>query len=157
MKMRKEFIVEGAMCVCKFGTTPGILIVLDQPFAHINGKKLISTTTNLGNVFQPPGFTVCKASVLPKPCIPTVVQWSNAFEKLKVRKTGAVLINESKGTCALGCPDCIQFITTGQIPLPNELQMQQASSPFQGELDPTGESLALTSHQIDSFMKIKLK
>lgn len=154
--MPKEFIVEGAMCQCKFGTTPGVLKIIDQQFAHINGKKLIATTMNLGNVFQPPGFTMCKVvPAYPKPCMPAITQWSGSFEKLKIRKTGNVLTSESKGTCAMGCPDCIEFVLSGQIPLPGLEQMQQASSQFQGDLDPTGESLALTDHQIDSFMNIK--
>ena len=155
--MAKEFIVEGAICQCKFGTTPGMLKIIDQQFAHINGQKLIATTMNLGNVFQPPGFTKCNINpIFPKPCVPAVTQWSGAFEKLKIRKAGAILTNESKGTCAMGCPDCIEFIQTGQIPLPGLPQMQQASAEFQGDLDPMGESLALTEHQIDSFMKIEI-
>ena len=52
--MKKKFIVENALCTCKFGTVPGLLKIIDQKFAHINGKKLIATTMNLGDVFQPP-------------------------------------------------------------------------------------------------------
>jgi hypothetical protein len=153
--MGKIFIVENALCMCKFGTTPGFLKITDQKFAHINGKKLIATTMNLGNVFQPPAFTVCNASPpFSRPCAPAVVQWSNAFGKVKVNRIAAILTDKSKGTCALGCPDCIEFVTTGQIALPGLPQMKEATSALQGDLDPLGESLALNEHQLESLTKI---
>ncbi|MCL1932780.1 MAG: DUF4280 domain-containing protein [Candidatus Azobacteroides sp.] len=154
--MGNKFIVEKAMCTCKFGTTPGFLKVTDQKFAHINGKKLIATTMNLGNVFQPPGFTVCKAGYS-KSCTPAVVRWSGAFEKVKINRIAALLTEKSKGTCAAGCPDCIEFITPGQIALPGAMQMKEATNVFQGDMDPVGESLALNENQITSLTRIIMK
>ncbi len=154
--MGKKFVVEGALCMCKFGTTPGKLKIIDQQFAHINGKKLIGTTMNLGNVFEPPGFTSCKINpMFPKPCTPAVVMWDGAFDKVKINRIASFLTDKSKGTCASGCPGCIEFTMSGQIALPSAPQMKEATNVFQGDLDPTGESLALTEHQIDSFLNIK--
>lgn len=156
--MKKKFVVEGAICTCKFGTTPGFLKIIDQKFAHINGKKLIGSTMNLGNVFQPPGFTMCRVvPSVPKPCTPAVIRWSNAFEKAKINRLGALLTDQSKGTCASGCPDCITFLQPGQIALPGAMQMKEASKEFQGDLDPVGESLALNEFQIDCLTKIVMK
>ena len=153
--MGKKFVVENAMCTCKFGTTPGFLKITDQSFVHVNGKKLVGTTMTLGNAFQPPGFTVCKVvPSSPKPCAPSVTQWSGAFEKVKINRTAALLTDKSKGTCAKGCPGCIQFTNPGQIALPGAQQMKEASNVFQGEMDPMGESLALNEHQIMSLTKI---
>jgi hypothetical protein len=152
----KEYVVEGAMCMCKFGTTPGLLKIIDHKFAHINGKKLIATTMNLGNVFQPPGFTSCKINpMFPKPCVPAITMWDGAFDKLKINRIASPLTDKSKGTCATGGPSCIEIKMTGQIALPAAPQMKAATNVFQGDLDPTGESLALTDHQIDCFLQIK--
>jgi len=151
--MGKKFVVENAMCMCKFGTTPGFLKIIDQKFAYVNGKKLVATTMNLGNVFQPPGFTVCNAGYS-KPCTPAIVKWSGAFEKVKINRIASILTEKSKGTCAAGSPDCIEFTTAGQITLPGVMQMKEATNVFQGDMDPIGESLALNEHQIMSLTKI---
>lgn len=155
--MGEKFVVENAICICKFGTTPGFLKITDQQFVHINGKKLVATTMNLGNVLQPPGFTVCKVvPSSPKPCTPAVIRWSGAFEKVKINRIAAILTDKSKGTCAAGCPDCIEFTTPGQIAIPGAMQMKEASNVFQGDMDPIGESLALNEYQIGSLTKISM-
>ncbi|MDR0834398.1 MAG: hypothetical protein LBN93_09505 [Candidatus Symbiothrix sp.] len=58
--MANEFLVNGALCTCKLGTTPGKLTVIDNQFFKANGDKLVATTQTLGTVFDPPGFGVCK-------------------------------------------------------------------------------------------------
>lgn len=152
--MGKKFVVEGAMCTCMFGVSPGKLVVTDQKFTHINGQKLTATDKNLGNVFMPPGFGVCKKSWPSRPCTPMVTQWSNSFSKIKINHLSSPLLEDSKGTCALGGSDCIQFVMNGQIAMPGAAQIKQASSEFQGDLDPLGESLALNEAQILSFKNI---
>lgn len=155
--MGKKYIVEGAVCMCKFGTTPGLLKVLNQKKVHINGNKLVATDLNIGNVFEPPAFTMCKINpMFPKPCVPTVTQWSSPFSKIKINRMASPLIEGSKGTCGSGCPNCIEFMTTGQIELPGAPQMKNATAIIQGDLDPMGESLALSEHQIVSFLKVTI-
>jgi len=154
--MGKEFIVDGAICMCKFGTTPARLQVSNQQAAYMNGEKPTATTLSLGNTFYPPGFTVCRVSPLtPKPCTPAIVQWTKAYERLEIDMGGYALTDESKGTCASGCPDCISISMTGQMGLPGSGQMESATSALQNELDPLGESFALTDHQIDDLLDIK--
>lgn len=155
--MGKKFVIEGAMCTCMFGATPAKLIVLDQKFAHINGPKLIATDKNLGNVFMPPAFGICNKSWPPKPCTPMLKEWNGAYEKIKINRIAQPLLEDSKGTCAIGGNNCIQFIMDGQIEMPGSMQMKKASSEFQGELDPIGESLALNENQIFGIKEVKVK
>ena len=109
---------------------------------------------NLGNVFEPPAFGVCKSLWPPCPCVPAVIMWTGAFDKVKVNRIASFLTERSKGTCSMGCLDCIEFVTNGQIAMPN---IENVAAEFQGELDPTGESLALNKHQIESLTKIQIK
>jgi len=143
--MGKEFIVDGAPCKCKYGALPGKLKVSDQSFFVINGNKLSGTTTMLGNVLYPPFFATCKViPAYPKPCMPAITKWSGQFGGMKTSAGGYPLTEESKGTCSSGCPDCIEFTATGQIPVPGAPQAAQATAEHQGELDPTGAPAALT-------------
>ena len=153
--MGKEFIVDGALCMCKFGTTPARLKVSDHQKAYMNGEKPVATTLSLGNAFYPPAFTVCRISPLtPKPCTPAIVNWTNSYQKLVIAAGGFVLTDQSKGTCASGCPNCIDIMMTGQMGLPGIGQMLSASSALQNEMDPLGESVALTDHQVDSLLDV---
>lgn len=155
--MNDKFIVEGAWCTCKFGSTPAQLLVLSPDHAHMNGEKRIADTMNLGNVFQAPGFTMCNVTHPPKPCVPALTRWDDAFDKIKINRAAFPLLPGSKGTCASGCPRCIEFINEGQIPMPGIGLMKQAAAEFQGDLDPAGSSLALDESQIEAFQKITLK
>lgn len=135
--MDEKFAVDGAICMCAFGTTPGRMKVTDQHFAHINGRSLAGTSMNLGNAFYPPGFTVCKASWPSRPCTANVVAWSDTFTKVKINGVATLLTDRSKATCALGGTDCIRFVNHGQIPMPATL----SAHPLAEQLDPTGEEL----------------
>jgi len=153
--MGKEFIVDGAICMCKFGTTPGRLKVPEQHFAYMNGSKLSATTLSLGNTFYLPGFTLCRIiPMTPKPCTPAVLKWSNGFKKLEIGNGGYALTDKSKATCATGCPDCIEIMMTGQMQLPGIGQLLSAKAAFQNEMDPLGESVTLTDHQVDTLLDI---
>lgn len=150
----KEFIVDGAICMCKFGTTPSRLQVSNQQSAYMNGDKPTATTLSLGNTFYPPGFTMCKSSWPPRACTPAVTQWTGAYMKLEIENGGYALTDQSKGTCAAGCPMCIDIMQTGQLQLAGTGQLLTASAAFQCEMDPLGESVALTDHQIDCLLDI---
>lgn len=153
----KEFVVDGAMCMCKYGAAPGKLMVTDNQFFRLNGTKLCASTMTLGNVLYPPGFGVCKINpMFPKPCVPAIVKWSGQFSKIMMWG-GNPLTDKSKGTCSCGGPDCIEFMQTGQIPVPGNKQMQQATVAHQGELDAMGDPSALTEHPVDTQASLLLK
>lgn len=153
----KEFVVDGAMCMCKYGAAPGKLMVTDNRFFRLNGTKLCATTMTLGNVMYPPGFGVCKINpMFPKPCVPAIVKWSGQFGKITMMGTNP-LTDKSKGTCSCGGPDCVEFMQTGQIPVPGNKLMQQATATQQGELDAMGDPSALTKHPVDIQASLLLK
>ena len=147
--MAKEFLAKGALCMCKFGASPGRFTVLDQSYFYVNGYKLAGTTLSLGNTFEPPGFGVCKVNpIFSRPCTPAVVRWAKPFTAIKTSKESNPLTDESTATCATGAPDCITVVQTGQIPVPGLADFKKASAEHQADLDPTGESAGLDEHQI---------
>jgi hypothetical protein len=140
--MGKEYIVQTAVCQCKFGAAPGLLKVTDNKGIYMNGKR-VATTKTLGNVFNPPGFGLCKKNpFFPKPCVPAVTQWTDPYDGISVNG-GSPLTETSKGTCSQGGPDCVTFQTTGQIAIPGLAQMRQASFMHQIEMNPLGSAEAL--------------
>lgn len=40
--MSDKFVVEGAICTCKFGTTPAILKVMNNTVLTMNGGKKVA-------------------------------------------------------------------------------------------------------------------
>ena len=132
-------------------------MVTDNQFFRLNGTKLCASTMTLGNVIYPPGFGICKVNpMFPKPCVPAITQWNGQFSKITMMG-GNPLTDKSKGTCSCGGPDCIEFMQTGQIPVPGSKQMQQATGEHQGELDAMGDPSALTKHPVDTPTSLLLK
>lgn len=148
--MAKEFLVKGGQCMCKFGSSPGIVTILDNSYFRMNGDKLAATTLSLQNTFEPPGFGTCRVNPLsPKPCVPAVTLWNNPLTEIRTSAGGNPLTEESKGTCGSGGPDCITVIQTGQIPVPGISDFEEASSEHQDDLDPVGAPAGLTEDQIE--------
>ena len=133
--MGKEYAVNGAICQCMFGTMPGILKVIDNLNVCMNGKPT-ATDKTLGNSFEPPGFCLCKKSWPPKPCTPVITSWVGAYEGVSINGSSAPLLETSKGTCALGCTNCIAFQTSGQIPIPNDKQVNEAAMALRNDINP---------------------
>lgn len=120
----------------------------------MNGK-LTATIMTLGNVLNPPGFGMCKKSWSPRPCTPAVTRWSGFYDGMTVNGNSNPLTGSSKGTCALGCPDCITFQMAGQVVIPGLSQISASSALQQLNLDPLGEPFGLTPCQEDYEVKIK--
>lgn len=117
--MEEEFIVKGAMATCQFGVAPSMLNnILDNMNVYFNGK-LAATSMTLGPAFPSPAFGTCNmVPNMPKPCVAMITKWDNVYTGMYVNRISNPLTKNSKGTCALGCPMCISFQTTGQIPVP---------------------------------------
>lgn len=136
--MGKEYVVEQAVCLCKFGVAPGILKVTDNMDISMNGK-LVATNNTLGNVFMPPAFGMCRINPLfPKPCTPLIIKWTNYYEGVSINTKSYPLTELSQGTCSLGCPNCISIQKTGQIPIPGIIQVRKAAFEHQNEINPLG-------------------
>lgn len=156
--MADKFIVEGALCTCQFGTTPARIKVLKPTKFKINGGKKVVDTMNLGPCFDAPMFTMCNMIPdAPKPCAAVVTQWSGGFSDVKINHMASPLLPNSKGTCALGIPQCISFSFEGQLGLPSIPQMKMAAAEFMNDMDPCGESLTLNDEQIGAFKLITMK
>lgn len=153
--MAKEFISNGAICVCKFGTAPAIIEVKDQALTKLNGNKLCATTQTLTGAFGPSGFTTCNANYPPRKCAPLLTMWSGFFKGLKIGTNTYPLTNESKCTCSLGGKDCIEFTNTGQTALPVLSSASEASVKHQNELHCIGSTSALATSPIELTLDVK--
>lgn len=153
--MGKEFITDGALCMCQYGAAPGKLKVSFNDKVTINGGKKIATNMDLGNCFQPPGFGSCNQNpMMSKPCNPSVVQWSNAFEKLKIKSAAHPLMPNSKAICAIAGSECIQIQNHGQVAVLGTAQMNNSSAEHQTELDPAGDPQVFGENEEDENFDI---
>ena len=135
--MKDEYVVNGAICLCKFGTAPGFLKVMDNQVVYMNGK-LAATDKTLGNPLEAPGFCQCKKSWPPKPCTPSLVKWTGVYDGVSINSSSSPFLGISKGTCILGCQDCISFQTTGQIAIPGTSQISNSALCLQADINPLG-------------------
>lgn len=140
----KEKVVQGAICMCNFGTTPDTLKVLTQSKYYLNdyeGKqKLAATHKDIGQTFEKNTFGPCKMQPTPggyKPCQAIVTEWSGYYEKEKYSPPdGYILLEDSKATCPIGGKDCIKIIKTGQIGEPSKKNFENADSELQSHVNP---------------------
>ena len=100
----KHFVVQGATCVCNFGTTPDKLKVLTQQKHYANDKdgtkKLIVTDKDLGTTFEKNTFGSCKKTNN-SPCSATVTSWTGMYDKVTLSNQGKIILEDSKATCPI--------------------------------------------------------
>lgn len=137
--MGKKFIADGAQCICKFGSAPGLLKVISHQLMMINhSNKKIATSMELGVPFYPPAFGQCKFSWPPRPCSPAIVKWDNVYKGMRINLTSNPLLTDSKATCSVCGSPCIDFIDHGQIELLGPPHVKNATAEHQTDLDPMG-------------------
>lgn len=140
----KEKVVQGAICMCNFGTIPDTLKVLTQNKYYLNDyegrQKLAATHKDIGPTFEKNTFGPCKKQPIPggfKPCRAVVTQWSGYYEKEKYTPPdGYILLEDSKATCPIGGKDCIKIIKTGQIGEPSKKNFENADSELLSHVNP---------------------
>jgi len=156
--MGKSFVIDTAPCKCKYGTTPGKLKVNSHKLVVMNhGDGKMATSLELQNAFYPPGFGSCKRySPYIKPCVPNVIKWSNLFDHMRLPGNAHPLLSDSKGTCALGGPDCIEILSDGQIEVPGPRHVKNATAEHQQELDPAGDLSTTGKYDKATVQKAKL-
>ena len=136
--MKKNFIIDTAVCMCKFGTVPGRLKVSSHKLVVLNhGSKKIATSRDLQNTFYPPGFGACNFGQT-RPCSPMVTQWLNVYKGMRLPGKAYPLMPDSKATCAVSNVSCIDIIFHGQIAVPGPLHIKNATAEHQSDLDPVG-------------------
>ena len=135
--MEEEFIVKGAMATCQFGVAPSMLNnILDNMNVYFNGKLAVTSMT-LGPAFPSPAVGTCNmVPNMPKPCVAMITKWDSVYSGMYINRIAHPLTKNSKGTCALGCPMCISFQTTGQIPIPSLPAMEMAKVEHQSDMNP---------------------
>lgn len=136
----KEKVVQGAICMCNFGTTPDKLKVLTQSKYYLNDhegkKKLAATHKDIGATFEKNTFGSCK-KMNNNPCTATVTEWSGYYEKEKYSPPdGYILLEDSKATCPIGGKDCIKIIKTGQISEPTNNNLKNSDEELQSHVNP---------------------
>jgi hypothetical protein len=132
----KYLVCHGATCKCKFGSAPDKLTIKTQKKTFINdsggSNKLMATDKDIGSsTFEKNTFGPCKQQPLPggsyKPCQIIVAKWSNFYEKITLEENkGKALLENSKATCPIGGPDCIEITLHGQKAEPGKQEAKQA-------------------------------
>ncbi|WP_310556420.1 DUF4280 domain-containing protein [Flavobacterium sp.] len=142
----KHVVVQGATCKCKHSVAPQTdkLKVLSQTKAFANdkdgSKKLIATTMEIGQTLEKNTFGNCKMQpngTSYNPCMATITKWSGAYEEVTYEENkGNPLLEDSKATCPIGGPDCIEIAKHGQKAEPNQQNAKNADKDVQSQLNP---------------------
>lgn len=138
--MGKNFIIDSAVCMCKFGTAPGRLKANSHRLMVLNhGNSRIATSNELQNTFYPPAFGACTCnSPYTRPCAPVIVKWSNVYRGMRLPGNAYPLMPDSKATCSMSGVECIEITFHGQMEIPGALHVKNATAQHQSELDPAG-------------------
>lgn len=141
----KHVVVDGATCKCKFSVNKqtDILLVKSQNkhFANDKGanKKLVATTKETGQTLQKNTFGQCLKQPIGNTymlCQVIIEKWSNYFKKITLSNQGKILVEDSKATCSVGGPDCIEIIKHGQIAEVGQQEMQKADQDTLKQINP---------------------
>jgi len=114
---QQHLVVQGAVCQCKYGTAPDKIKVLTHSKEYANDKsgteKKIASTKDLGPTFEKNTFGSCSQQNN-RACSAIVKEWKHVFEDVILSNGGKILLENSKATCPVGGPECIEIIWHGQ-------------------------------------------
>lgn len=137
----KHFVCQGAICKCKYGTAPDKLKVLTHTKEYINDpkgeKKLTASTKDINATFEKNTFGSC-GKQNNKPCQAIVTEWKGFYEMHTLTHGGKVLLEDSKATCPVGGPDCIEIIFHGQVAEISQKNMDNAEKEILAHLYTSG-------------------
>ncbi|HEX8576623.1 MAG TPA: DUF4280 domain-containing protein [Flavobacterium sp.] len=121
---QKHFVVQGATCQCKFSVEPktDTVKVKSQSRHYANDKdgkeKLIATDKDIGQTLEKNTFGKCKMQPNGSgdflPCQAVIAKWGSLYEEITLSNQGKIVLEDSKGTCPIGGPDCITIKDHGQ-------------------------------------------
>ncbi len=148
----KFIVVQGAVCKCRFGTTPDKLKVLSHKKEYANDRdaaqKLIVTTKEIGAAtLEKNTFGSC-AKMNNNPCKPVITEWEDFYKDIILSNGGSMLLEDSKATCIVAGSSCIEIVDHGQI---TELSLQNfinADSEIQSQLNPLVDIRAMMKPQL---------
>jgi len=134
----KHLVCNGAICQCKFGTTPDTLKVKQTDY-YINesdpGQKAIANTMDIGQPFKANTFGSCK-KMNNNPCKPAITEWTDFYDKVTLQNGGKILLENSKATCAIGGTGCITITFHGQSVNITAQHQSKANEAVQSQLNP---------------------
>ncbi|MCX2451707.1 DUF4280 domain-containing protein [Pedobacter sp. PLR] len=135
----KHIVVQGAVCLCNFGTSPDNLKVLTNQKNYANddngSKKPIATHKDIGSTFEKNTFGSCSKKNN-SPCTAVVTKWADFYEDTLLDNGGKILLESSKATCPVGGADCIKIIKHGQMAEPTAQNFDNANEGVQKTLNP---------------------
>jgi hypothetical protein len=105
-------------------------------------KKLIATTMELGQTLEKNTFGNCKLQPTGNsylPCQAVITKWSNFYEKVTLSNQGKILLEDSKATCPIGGPDCIEIVDHGQKAEASKKSEKKADDAVLAQLYPFGD------------------
>lgn len=142
----KHFVVQGAICQCKFSVEPekDKLKVKTQSKHYANDKdgkeKRIATDKEIGQTLEKNTFGKCKlrpnGSNDYLPCLVKITEWTGFYEKITLSNQGKILLEDSKGTCEIGGPDCITITNHGQTSEVTKKNVQNSKPEVLNEIFP---------------------
>jgi hypothetical protein len=143
--MEKHLVVQGATCMCNYGTSPDNLVVLTHHREYANDKdgvkKLIASTKDIGSTLQKNSFGSC-AKQRNNPCVAVISEWKGIYEKVTLTNGGNILLEDSKATCPIGGAGCIKIVKHGQVADVSSSNMKRANPKVQQALNPAAGSTA---------------
>lgn len=108
-----EYIVKNALMMCDKGAAPAFFLPTHNTHIKIQGC-LVANKLDKQPLVNIPTFGIC--SITQKPCVPGCTEWQKTY-KLRI-KGQETLLFRSEMPCSLGGK--INFVTSGQIPLPDD-------------------------------------
>ncbi len=149
----KHIVVQGATVKCKFSVAPqtDTLKVLSQSKDYANdidgSKKLIATDKEIGQTLEKNTFGNCKMQPTGNsyfPCQAVITKWSGMYEKVTLSNKGKALLEDSKATCPIGGPDCIEITKHGQQGSASQQNAKNAKPAVVAALNPLADMEELT-------------
>lgn len=120
----KHGVVDGATLQCKFSESPqtDILKVKTQKKVFVNdkdgNKKFIATDKDIGKTLEKNSFGKCTLQPTSSgnlPCQAVITAWLEPYKVVTLEENGGkILLEDSKATCPIGGPGCIEIKKHGQ-------------------------------------------
>ncbi|WP_129715005.1 DUF4280 domain-containing protein [Pedobacter sp. SYP-B3415] len=159
---QKEIVVQGATCECQFGTQPDKLKVLTQEKHYVNdmdgSKKLIASHVDTGMTFEKNTFGNCKLQPSGSgylPCVPKLTKWTAQYEDMVLVNNGQVLVEDSKGICAISGSPCIKISKTGQKGSVSSQNIENADEKTQSQVNPLVNMKDIQKKDIYEFLNAR--
>lgn len=135
----KHVVCQGAICQCKFGTSPDKLKVKSQNGYYVNDKdgqqKPIANTKDIGQPFEAKTFGSCK-KMNNNSCKPNITEWKDFYEKVTLPNEGHVLLENSRAVCSVAGSPCVDIVFHGQTAAVTADNAQKSDSAVQSQLNP---------------------